>query len=121
MQFDSNLPGLLDEVLSNPTCSILYQPVRITKGILQEMAQLAIDIDDDRLHILMLRLGLYEVNARERVKQIKRLRKSCGGIGCMTPFAGWDTGKPKMQAIPKMPRRPKMPTRPVRITQLEML
>ena len=47
--------------------------------------------------------------------------KSGGGIGCMTPFAGWDTGKPKMQAIPKMPRRPKMPTRPVRITQLEMM
>lgn len=75
IQFDSNLPGLLDEVLSNPTCSILYQPVGITKGILQELAQLAIDIDDDRLHILMLRLGLYEVNALERVKQIKRLRK----------------------------------------------
>lgn len=75
MQFDSNLPGLLDEVLSNPGSAILYQPVRITKGILQELAQLAIDIDDDRLHILMLRLGLYEVNARERVKQIDRLRK----------------------------------------------
>ncbi len=75
MQFDSNLPGLLDEVLNNPTCSILYQPIGITKGILRELAQLAIDIDDDRLHILMLRLGLYEVNARERVKQIKRLRK----------------------------------------------
>ena len=29
----------------------------------------------DRLHILMLRLGLYEVNARERVKHIERLRK----------------------------------------------
>ena len=50
--------------------------------------------------------------------------KSSGGIGCMHPFAGWNTGNPQMPTMPtmpKMPRRPKMPTRPVRITQLEMM
>ena len=46
--------------------------------------------------------------------------KSSGGIGCMHPFAGWNTGKPQMPTMPKMPRRPKMPTRPVRSTQLEL-
>ena len=78
LHFDSNLPGLLDEVLSNPTCAILKIPVNITKGILAELAQLAIDIDDDRLHIMMLRLGLYECSARERVESIKKLKRKMG-------------------------------------------
>ena len=47
--------------------------------------------------------------------------KSSCGIGCMHPFAGWNTCKPQMTTMPKMPRRPKMPTRTVRITQLEMM
>ena len=34
----------------------------------------AIEIDDDRLHI-MLRLGLYECSASDRVKQIKLLKR----------------------------------------------
>ena len=74
LQFDANLPGLLDEVLSNQTCAILKIPVKITKGILAELAQTAIEIDDDRLHLCMLRLGLYEVSAGERVAAIRRIR-----------------------------------------------
>ena len=81
LQFDSNLPGLLDEVLSNQTCSILYQPINITKGILAELAKLATEIDDDRLHVLMLRLGLYDVGANERVERIKELRERIAS-GC---------------------------------------
>ena len=75
LHFNSNLPGLLDEVLSNQTCAILKLPINITKGILAELAQLAIEIDDDRLHIMMLRLGLYECSASERVKRIKQLKE----------------------------------------------
>jgi len=75
LHFDSNLPGLLDEVLSNQTCAILKIPINLTKGILAELAQLAIEIDDDRLHIMMLRLGLYECSASERVKRIKQLKE----------------------------------------------
>lgn len=75
LHFDSNLPGLLDEVLSNRTCAILKLPINITKGILAELAQLAIEIDDDRLHIMMLRLGLYECSASERIKKIKELKE----------------------------------------------
>jgi hypothetical protein len=73
--FDCNLPGLLEEVLNNPTCAILKVPINITKGILAELAHLAIEIDDDRLHIMMLRLGLYDLSAAERVKKIDELRE----------------------------------------------
>ena len=74
LQFDVNLPNLLDEVLNNRTCAILKRPIQITKGILAELAQTAIEIDDDRLHLCMLRLGLYEVSASERTATIKRIR-----------------------------------------------
>ena len=75
LEFNCNLPGLLDEVLCNPSCSILLQPIRITKGILAELAQLAIELDDPRLHVMMLRLGLYDVPADKRVEEIKKLRR----------------------------------------------
>ena len=75
LEFDCNLPGLLDEILCNQSCAILFQPVRITKGILAQLAQLAIEIDDPRLHIMMLRLGLYDVPASERVRKIKQLKE----------------------------------------------
>lgn len=75
MHFDSNLPGLLEEVLNNPTCAILKIPINITKGILAELAHLSIEINDDRLHVLMLRLGLYDLSAEERVKKIDELRE----------------------------------------------
>lgn len=71
MKFDSNLPGLLDEVLNNSGTAILRVPIMITKGILAELATLAIEIDDPRLHKLMLRLGLYDCTAAERVARIK--------------------------------------------------
>lgn len=73
LHFDSNLPGLLEEVLNNPTCAILKIPINITRRILAELAQLAIEIDDDRLHVMMLRLNLYDMPNAKRVKEIKRL------------------------------------------------
>ena len=73
MHFDSNLPGLLDEVLCNRGTEILKIPIQITKRILAELAELAIEIDDPRLHKMMLRLGLYDVSAAERVEQIKKM------------------------------------------------
>lgn len=72
-RFDCNLPGLLEEVLNNPTCAILKIPINITRSILADLAQLAIEIDDDRLHVIMLRLNLYDMPNDKRVKEIKRL------------------------------------------------
>ena len=73
LQFDCNLPGLLEEVLNNPTCAILKIPINITRSMLADLAQLAIEIDDDRLHVMMLRLNLYDMSKDERVKEIDRL------------------------------------------------
>lgn len=75
LHFDSNLPGLLNEVMNNQSCSILKLPIGITKGILGELAELAIELDDDRLHRMMLRLGLYDCTASERVERIKELER----------------------------------------------
>lgn len=75
LQFDAHLPNLLAEVLNNPTTWILKMPIEITREILAELAQLAIEIDDDRLHIMMLRLGLYDVPASARVEEIKKLQQ----------------------------------------------
>lgn len=82
VEFDSNLPGLLDEVLSNRGTSVLRTPILLTKKILAELAQLAIEIDDDRLHLIMLRLGLYEFkSAADRVRKIEALeRKISKGV-----------------------------------------
>ena len=75
VHFDCYLPGLLKEVLDNPTTGILRIPINITLDILAQLAQLAIEIDDPRLHIMMLRLGLYDVPASERVEKIKELKE----------------------------------------------
>lgn len=75
LHFDAHLSNLLHEVLSNPTCGILKIPINITCGILSELAKLAIKIDDPRLHVMMLRLGLYEVPADNRIELIKEMKR----------------------------------------------
>lgn len=75
MRFDVHLPNLLTEVLNNQSCWVLKTPINITMGLLRELAQLAIEIDDARLHIMMLRLGLYDCSATERVEKIKELER----------------------------------------------
>ena len=75
MRFDAHLPNLLAEVLNNQSCWVLKTPINITIGLLRELAQLAIEIDDARLHIMMLRLGLYDCSATERVEKIKELER----------------------------------------------
>lgn len=74
-EFDAHLPNLLAEVLNNKTCWVLKIPIEITRGILAELAQVAIEIDNPKLHIMMLRLGLYDVSVSERVEKINELKK----------------------------------------------
>ena len=74
MEFDVHLPNLLKEVLNNKGSSILRIPVNTTLMLLRDLAGLAIRIDNPELHIMMLRLGLYECSASERVKAIKELK-----------------------------------------------
>ena len=54
-----HLPRLFDEIMLNPDCSVLKEPLSITKSILAQVAQRAIELDDEKLNILMLRLTLY--------------------------------------------------------------
>ena len=76
LYFDSNLPGLLEEVLNNQTCAILKIPINITRALLGELAQLAIEIDDPRLHLMMIRLGLYDFRGGgDHVRQKDEMEK----------------------------------------------
>ena len=53
-------PRLFEEILVNPGTSGLQQPLIIFRSILAEVAQRAIELNDDKLNLLMLRLTLYE-------------------------------------------------------------
>lgn len=70
LDFDCYLPALLKETLNNKGAEALATPFRITLHILEQLAELALDIDDPRLHLMMVRLGLYEFKGhREHGKQ----------------------------------------------------
>lgn len=57
-----NTPTLLDEILNyNPGMGIFETPFRIFSSILGEVAQRAIELNDEKLNALMLRLSLYDV------------------------------------------------------------
>ena len=60
LDFDCYLPALLKETLNNKGAEALATPFRITLHILEQLAELALEIDDPRLHLMMVRLGLYE-------------------------------------------------------------
>lgn len=56
----SDLPRLLNEIMTNPSCSILYQPINITKNLLGQLAEYAMELNDTKLNCFMISLGLYE-------------------------------------------------------------
>jgi len=59
VQWRCHLPNLIKETLVNHGASALKIPMQITMDILHELAELALEIDDPRLHKLMCRLTLY--------------------------------------------------------------
>lgn len=52
--------SLLTQVLDNPGTAVLAQPLRIFGQLLAEVAERAIELDDPKLNLLMLRLTLYD-------------------------------------------------------------
>ena len=52
--------GLFEEILANPSCAILQKPLRIFRLMLADVAQRCIEINDDKLNLLMMRLTLYD-------------------------------------------------------------
>lgn len=75
LKFDVHLPNLLTEAVNNDKTANLKIPARIAMQVLLELAEFAIKKNDAELHIFMLRLGLYEVSASERVKLIKAYQR----------------------------------------------
>lgn len=66
LEWKVNTPGLLREIMSNPSSSVLLQPIGIFRNMLEQVAARAIELDDPQLNILMLRLALYEQSNPEK-------------------------------------------------------
>jgi hypothetical protein len=56
-----HLPSLFEEILNNPSTSILRIPLNILSNLLAEVAKRASEINDNQLNALMVRLTLYSV------------------------------------------------------------
>lgn len=75
MHFNVHLPNLLRELLEgNPSGGALVIPMRVTQGLLAQVAARAIEIDDPELNALMLELSLYEVDPNDRPRIIDEQR-----------------------------------------------
>lgn len=73
MQWKVNTVDLIKETIEhNPKLWVLRIPFMIFQGILAEVAERAIKLDDPELNILMLRLGLYEIHPRDVEDAISR-------------------------------------------------
>ena len=59
LKWKCHTPNLFKEILVNKECAILLQPLRILLATLGEVAARAIELDDDKLNELMMRLTLY--------------------------------------------------------------
>ena len=55
--------------------AIFKIPLNIFKNLLAQVAKRAIELNDDELHCLMLKLGLYEVDAGEIPAMIDKLEQ----------------------------------------------
>lgn len=74
--------SLLKEIAENAltgNMGVLKLPINIFKNALVEVAERAIELDDPKLNILMMKLNLYEISpseiCNEIEKQIKRIKK----------------------------------------------
>ena len=54
-----HVPRLCEELLLNPGTGILHVPLKILLRILGEVAERAIELNDDKMNALMIRLTLY--------------------------------------------------------------
>jgi hypothetical protein len=78
---DEEIARVIREMIDgNPSAGPLVTAVRLTLPILADLAQRAIEIDDPRLNILMLRLALYEMPAEERQAAIEMQAARIGEV-----------------------------------------
>ncbi len=60
LKWKCHTPKLFEEILLNPGTGMLKQPLNVFRSILVEVAQRAIELNDDELNLLMIRLTLYD-------------------------------------------------------------
>ena|GEM_PF-6491684 len=76
LEFHVDTVGLLNEIADcamSRNNGALRVPLNILKNLLAETAKEAIRIDDGRLHLCMVRLGLYEIEPAKIPSVIKEL------------------------------------------------
>ena len=67
-----NTPDLIKQVFDNPGTSQLKIPFNTMLKFLGAVAQMAIELDDPKLNMLMIKLNLYEVDPNEAKKLIDK-------------------------------------------------
>lgn len=60
LQWRVHTPNLLREILNNPSTGALAIPLTIFKDIIEELAGIAIKLNDPKLNAIMCRLTLFE-------------------------------------------------------------
>lgn len=78
MNFRVDTLGLLTEIVEcglREKQGILKVPINVFKNLLADVAHRATELNDPEMNILMLSLGLYEVNPRDVVKAIEVQKK----------------------------------------------
>lgn len=95
-EFKVHLPNLFKEVLNNAGTSILNVPLKLTLGIMEELAELAVRLDNPELNVICLRLALFEQgnpeskdydpmairNQRDRIKNTLVICAQCKNAKC---------------------------------------
>lgn len=77
LKWRCHTPNLLQEVLTNNSAWALKMPLTLFAAILHELAELAAEIDDPRLHLIMMRLALYEAGDPQKtpMDEIRSIEK----------------------------------------------
>ncbi|MCK5606748.1 hypothetical protein KAR91_32900 [Candidatus Pacearchaeota archaeon] len=76
LKWKVNTPQLLTEIIgSNEGMAILHKPLTIFQHLLAEVANRAIEINDEQLNKIMIRLSLYEHSTPDGTKEHEELMK----------------------------------------------
>ncbi|MFJ1366645.1 hypothetical protein [Capnocytophaga canimorsus] len=78
LQFNIHAVNLLEEITNNALpreMGVLRIPINLFQGLLAQVAQRATELNDPKMNILMLRLGLYEVAPEDIRKMIEQQEK----------------------------------------------
>lgn len=79
LKFSVDTPALLKEICDcslDKNNGLIGSCLNIFRQILAELAERAIELNDPKLNILMIRLNLYEVENKDRLKVIEKLQKA---------------------------------------------